>query len=49
MLHSDVGLNLKEKITKLINIINGVSFSKEISKSRTEIFPELAVVQDADR
>lgn len=38
----------EEKITKIAQIIEGVGFKNELAK-KTQIFPELTVVQDADR
>ncbi len=35
---------------KVLKIVSGVSFKNELEKShKIEIFPELAIVQDADR
>eukprot|EP01125_Pyxidicula_operculata_P018349 TRINITY_DN6512_c0_g1_i1.p1 TRINITY_DN6512_c0_g1~~TRINITY_DN6512_c0_g1_i1.p1 ORF type:complete len:241 (+),score=33.85 TRINITY_DN6512_c0_g1_i1:38-724(+) len=39
----------QERIDLVIKIVDGVGFSKELSQSPADIFPELAVVQDADR
>ena len=39
----------EKKIIKILKIIEGVSFKNEIENEKTDIFPELAVVQDADR
>mmetsp|Transcript_1582 Transcript_1582/g.2093 ORF Transcript_1582/g.2093 Transcript_1582/m.2093 type:complete len:221 (+) Transcript_1582:44-706(+) len=38
----------EEKIKKVAQIIEGVGFKNELA-NKTEMFPELAVVQDADR
>eukprot|EP00026_Physarum_polycephalum_P015756 Phypoly_transcript_16516.p1 GENE.Phypoly_transcript_16516~~Phypoly_transcript_16516.p1 ORF type:complete len:222 (+),score=41.14 Phypoly_transcript_16516:193-858(+) len=39
-----------EKLEKIIQVIEGVSFKNELNKdAKVNIFPELAVVQDADR
>eukprot|EP01128_Nolandella_sp_AFSM9_P008855 TRINITY_DN5515_c0_g1_i1.p1 TRINITY_DN5515_c0_g1~~TRINITY_DN5515_c0_g1_i1.p1 ORF type:complete len:259 (-),score=59.90 TRINITY_DN5515_c0_g1_i1:202-978(-) len=43
-------LHLKsEMVNKVMTIIDGVSYSKSLSKTQETISPELAVVQDADR